>query len=122
MIAHTGQRRQLQVDAGDPGREQLAKFAATLLDITAKIPTDIDWVLRVDGHTDKRPISNPQFASNWELSTARAIAVVKFMISQGVPPERLVAAGYGEFQPLDNGDTDEALARNRRIELKLDQR
>jgi chemotaxis protein MotB len=109
-------------ELGDPGREQLAKFATTLLDITAKIPTDINWVLRVDGHTDKRPISNPQFASNWELSTARAIAVVKFMISQGVPPERLVAAGYGEFQPLDGSDSEEALARNRRIELKLDQR
>jgi chemotaxis protein MotB len=109
-------------ELGDPGREQLAKFAATLLDITSKIPTDINWVLRVDGHTDKRPISNPQFASNWELSTARAIAVVKFMVSQGVPPERLVAAGYGEYQPLDPGESEEAYARNRRIELKLDQR
>jgi chemotaxis protein MotB len=109
-------------ELGDPGREQLAKFAATLLDITSKIPTDINWVLRVDGHTDKRPISNPQFASNWELSTARAIAVVKFLISQGVPPERLVAAGYGEYQPLDPGDSEEAYARNRRIELKLDHR
>jgi chemotaxis protein MotB len=109
-------------DLGDAGREQLAKFAATLLQITSQIPGDIDWVLRVDGHTDERPISSPQFASNWELSTARAIAVVKFMISQGVPPERLVAAGYGEYQPLDTGDSEEAYARNRRIELKLDQR
>ena len=109
-------------ELGDPGREQLAKFAATLLEITSKIPTEINWVLRVDGHTDKRPISNPQFASNWELSTARAIAVVKFMQSQGVPPERLVAAGYGEYQPLDASDSEDAYARNRRIELKLDQR
>jgi len=109
-------------ELGDPGREQLAKFAATLIEITAKIPPEINWVLRVDGHTDKRPISNPQFASNWELSTARAIAVVKFMQSQGVPPERLVAAGYGEYQPLDASDSEDAYARNRRIELKLDQR
>ncbi|MFZ5792274.1 MAG: peptidoglycan -binding protein [Pseudomonadota bacterium] len=109
-------------DLGDAGREQLAKFAATLNQIAAEIPSNIDWVLRVDGHTDKRPISTPQFASNWELSTARAIAVVKFMEAQGVPPERLVAAGYGEYQPLDPADTEDAYRRNRRIELKLDQR
>jgi chemotaxis protein MotB len=109
-------------DLGDAGREQLAKFAATLNQIAAEIPSNIDWVLRVDGHTDKRPIATAQFASNWELSTARAIAVVKFMVSQGVPPERLVAAGYGEYQPLDNADSEEAYRRNRRIELKLDQR
>jgi chemotaxis protein MotB len=109
-------------ELGAPGREQLAKFAQTLLQITSQIPTDIDWVLRVDGHTDKRPINSPQFASNWELSTARAIAVVKFMQSQGVPPQRLVAAGYGEYQPLDSGEGENAYARNRRIELKLDQR
>jgi chemotaxis protein MotB len=75
----------------------------------------------VDGHTDKRPV-NVQFRSNWELSAARAISVVQFLVSRGVSPQRLVAAGFGEFQPLDAGDTDEALRRNRRIELKLTER
>ncbi|HEX6958518.1 MAG TPA: peptidoglycan -binding protein [Ferrovibrio sp.] len=104
------------------GREQMAKLAKTLIDISQKIPSDLPWVLRVDGHTDKIPINTPQFASNWELSTARAISVVKFLISQGIPPERLAATGFGEYQPLDNGGGDEALRRNRRIELKLTER
>ncbi len=103
------------------GREQLGKLAATLKDIAAKIPKDIDWVLRVDGHTDVRPIRKT-FASNWELSAARAIAVVKFLIEQGIAPNRLVAAGFGEFQPIDKGQSDEAFARNRRIELKITNR
>ncbi|MFC3676465.1 peptidoglycan -binding protein [Ferrovibrio xuzhouensis] len=104
------------------GREQLAKLAKTLLDISAKIPTDLPWVLRVDGHTDKVPISTAQFPSNWELSTARAISVVKFLISQGIPAERLAATGFGEFQPLVDGSDDASLRRNRRIELKLTER
>src|SRR3546814_10870265 len=85
----------------------MAKLAKTLLDISAKIPTDLPWVLRVDGHTDKVPISTAQFPSNWELSTARAISVVKFLISQGIPAERLAAAGFGEFQPLVDGRSEE---------------
>ncbi len=108
-------------DIGDSGKTQLAAFAATLKDISAKIPTDIDWILRVDGHTDKRAYSGV-YGDNWGLSTARAIAVVKFLIDQGLPPNRLAAAGFGEFRPLVEGDTEDDFKRNRRIELKLDQR
>jgi chemotaxis protein MotB len=107
---------------GEAGKQQLAQFAQTLLEIAAKIPSEIDWILRVDGHTDRRPIYTAQFQSNWELSAARAIAVVNFLQSQGVPPERLVAAGFAENRPLDPGDDEIAYRRNRRIELKLDQR
>ncbi len=109
-------------EIGEPGKVQLAQFAETLLEIAAKIPPGVDWILRVDGHTDKRPISTYLFKSNWELSTARAISVVKFLESEGVPAKRLVAAGFGEYQPLADGDTEDAYRRNRRIELKLDQR
>ena len=104
------------------GKQRLAHLARTLVEIGTSIPGDINWVLRVDGHTDQRPISTPQFPSNWELSAARAIAVVKYLSDQGIPAERLAAAGFGEFQPLDPGRSEEALARNRRIEIKLDQR
>ncbi len=107
---------------GDAGKEQLAQFARTLLEISAKIPADIDWILRVDGHTDRRPIYTVQFQSNWELSAGRAIAVVNFLQSQGVPPSRLVAAGFAENRPLDPAEDEIAFRRNRRIELKLDQR
>jgi len=108
-------------DIAEAGQKQLAAFADTLKNIAAQIPPSIDWVLRVDGHTDKRPYNGP-IGGNWELSTARAIAVVRFMIDHGIPPNRLVAAGYGEFQPLVKGEGDDDLRRNRRIELKLDQR
>jgi chemotaxis protein MotB len=103
-------------------RPELDKLASALLDLERQIPTDIPWVLRVDGHTDTRPIATAQFPSNWELSAARAISVVQYLISRGLKPERLVAAGFGEFQPLDTGTTDEAFSRNRRIELKLTER
>ncbi|MGO1118442.1 peptidoglycan -binding protein [Rhodovibrionaceae bacterium A322] len=104
----------------DPyGEEQIAELAQTLLDVSSKIPDDIDWVLRVDGHTDVRPIATSQFPSNWELSSARAIAVVKFLIAQGLPANRLVAAGFGEFQPIDSAENEIAYNRNRRIEFKL---
>ncbi|MEI8393714.1 MAG: peptidoglycan -binding protein [Rhodospirillaceae bacterium] len=106
----------------EAGKAELLKLAHTLLDIARGIPSDVNWILRVDGHTDPRKISTPQFPSNWELSTSRAISVVKFLIDQGVPSERLAATGFGEYQPLDAGNGDEAFARNRRIELKLDQR
>ncbi len=109
-------------DLGEEGQAKLAELAKTLIDIAQKIPTGIDWLLRVDGHTDSRPISTDQFASNWELSAARAISVVKFLESQGIPPNRLVAAGFAEYRPLDTGTDEAALQRNRRIELKLDQR
>jgi len=100
------------------GEKQLASVAQRLVEIASKIPKDINWVLQVDGHTDNKPIKSPQFPSNWELSTARAIAVVKFLNEQGIANENLVAAGYGEYQPLSPTDT----ARNRRIELKLTNR
>ena len=109
-------------DLGEQGQEQLAKLGQTLTTIASEIPDDIDWVMRVDGHTDKVPIRNLQFASNWELSSARAISVVKFLIEQGVPPNRLVAAGFGEYQPLDNRDDEIAYRRNRRIEFKITER
>lgn len=109
-------------ELGPDGRIQLAQLADTLRDITADIPGDIDWILRVDGHTDRVPIATTRFPSNWELSAARAISVVKFLIDQGIPPERLAAAGFGEYQPLDAAEDEIAFRRNRRIEMKLDQR
>lgn len=107
---------------GDRGRDEVRKLAATLKDITRQMPKDINWILRIDGHTDRRPITSDRFPSNWELSTARAIGVVRALAAEGIAPERLAAAGFGEFQPLDNGTTEVALARNRRIEFRLDQR
>jgi chemotaxis protein MotB len=104
------------------GRAELDTVAAALTEIDKKIPNEIAWVLRVDGHTDVRPINSPIFKSNWELSSARAISVVQYLVSLGLPPQRLVAAGFAEFQPLDNSNTEEAYKRNRRIELKLTER
>jgi chemotaxis protein MotB len=101
---------------------QIDKLADALKQLETQIPLDIAWVLRIDGHTDIKPITNPTFPSNWELSSARAISVVRYLIDQGIPPNRLVAAGFGEFQPLDPGDSDDALRKNRRIELKLTER
>jgi chemotaxis protein MotB len=103
------------------GKRQIKTVAQTLKAISSEIPEDIDWVLRVDGHTDRRPI-RVAFPSNWELSAARAISIVKYMIQQGVPKDRLVAAGFGEHHPIDPGDSAEALRKNRRIELKLTSR
>ena len=104
------------------GQDELLKLADALRQLEAEIPRDIAWVLRVDGHTDIDPIKSPFFQSNWELSSARAIAVVKYLIAQGVAPKHLVAAGFGEFQPLDVGTSEDAKAQNRRIELKLTER
>jgi chemotaxis protein MotB len=101
---------------------ELDRIATAILELARQIPPDIPWVLRVDGHTDVRPIASPQFPTNWALSASRAIAVVQYLITKGIPPQRLVAAGFGEFQPLDLGTTDDAYARNRRIELKLTER
>ena len=111
-----------QAELNAAGQEEMLKLAEALKQLEREIPEDIGWVLRVDGHTDNDPIQSPQFRSNWELSTARAIAVVKFLISAGVAPQHLVAAGFGEFQPIDPGSTEEAKSRNRRIELKLTER
>lgn len=109
-------------ELGPEGRAELRKFAETLITISREIPSELKWILRVDGHTDKRPISNAQFRSNWELSSARAISVVRFLISAGVSPERLAATGFGEFQPIDPADNIFAYSRNRRIEMRLTQR
>ena len=112
-----------KADLSPEGRQSLDTLAAAVLDLEREIPPDIAWILRVDGHTDSRPLSgNGQFKSNWELSAARAVSVVQYLISKGVEPDRLAAAGFGEFQPLDKGTDEAALARNRRIELKLTER
>jgi chemotaxis protein MotB len=104
------------------GRNELDKLAGALFDLDRQIPPEINWVLRVDGHTDVRPIVTSQYPSNWALSAARAISVVEYLVSKGVSPQRLVAAGFGEFQPLDPARTEEAYRRNRRLELKLTER
>src|SRR6478752_3015990 len=104
-------------------RTELDKVANALTELDKQIPKDIAWVLRVDGHTDVRPTGpTSPFKSNWDLSAARAISVVQYLIGKGVSPQRLVAAGFGEFQPIDPATTDEAYSRNRRIELKLTER
>ncbi len=108
-----------QATLNDAGKTELDKLAGAIVELDHEIPPEIPWILRVDGHTDKRPMQSAQFPSNWDLSAARAIAVVQYLISKGVPPERLAAAGFGEFQPIDPGDNDEAYSKNRRIELKL---
>ena len=109
-------------DLGDDAKAQLKPVAVAIRELIPKIPNDLNWVLRIDGHTDRRPITTPQFPSNWELSTARAISVVKYLVDQGVPAERLAAAGFGEFQPLDPRNDEVAFRRNRRIEIKLTER
>jgi chemotaxis protein MotB len=106
-------------DLFGPGEKQIVQLARTLRDITSRIPKEVDWILRVDGHTDNRPINTVRFPSNWELSTARAIAVVKKLVAQGIPPHRLAATGFGEFRPLSSSSDQAALSRNRRIEFKL---
>ena len=109
-------------ELGEPGQQQLAQLAQTLNEIAPRIPKNLPWVLRVDGHTDRVPIHTLEFPSNWELSTARAISVVRFLMEQGIAADHLAATGFGEHQPLDPGFSAEALRRNRRIELKLTQR
>ena len=109
-------------EIGAAGKDQLDVLATTLILLSPEIPADLDWVLRIDGHTDARPISSREFPSNWELSTARAVAVLKYLESRGIPPERLAAAGFAEFRPLDSGTSEEAYRKNRRIEIKFDQR
>jgi chemotaxis protein MotB len=109
-------------ELGEEGKFQLKQLATTLREITRRIPDDIDWILRIDGHTDGIPISNWKFPSNWELSTARAISVVKFLIEEGISANRLAAAGFGKFRPLDQAKDEVANRRNRRIEMKMTQR
>jgi len=104
------------------GRVALSLIAKTLIDLSNQIPTDLNWILQVDGHTDKIPIATARFPSNWELSHARALEVVKFFIQQGIPADKLSANGYGEHQPISLGSSPEDLKLNRRIELKITQR
>ena len=106
---------------GRTGRRELIQLATALKGLAALIPDDVDWILRIDGHTDRVPIVTTDFASNWELSTARAVSVVEFLVEQGIPPDRLAATGFGEFQPLDDRRDEIAYRRNRRIEFKLTQ-
>ena len=108
-----------EADISSEGLPELDGLADAILQLETEIPDDVNWVLRIDGHTDKRPISNARFPSNWELSAARAISVANYLVERGVSPRRLVAAGFGEFSPIDSGDTEEAFRRNRRIEFKL---
>jgi len=110
------------VEIQNSGRIALSLIAKTIIDLIDEIPTELNWVLQIDGHTDKVPISTSQFPSNWELSHARALEVVKFFIGQGVPADRLSANGYGEYQPINLGDTKDDLKQNRRIELKITQK
>ncbi|MEO8758210.1 MAG: peptidoglycan -binding protein [Devosia sp.] len=101
------------------GLAAMDELAGAIKQLQGEIPADINWVLRIDGHTDKRPINTVEFPSNWELSAARAIAVTKYLVANGVSAQHLVAAGFGDSRPIDTGDSDEALAKNRRIEFKL---
>ena len=105
----------------DEGRIALSLITKTIIEVTESIPSDLNWILQIDGHTDKVPISTAQFPSNWELSHARALEVVKFLIQQGIPANKLSANGYGEYQPINLGDTKDDLKENRRIELKITQ-
>ena len=107
---------------GENGTRELQALATTLLEIALTMPGDLDWILRVDGHTDSDPIATPQFPSNWELSTARALSVVKALIDAGIPPERLAATGFGEHYPIEAGNSEIAKSKNRRIEFKFTQR
>ena len=106
-------------DIGPEGEAKLLELGEALREISSKIPTDIDWVLQVSGHTDNLPIRTSSYRDNWDLSTARAISVVRYLALSGIEPERLSATGFGEYQPIDSNDTAAGRARNRRIEFKL---
>ena len=111
-----------KADLKPEAQAELDKVGSALVELEKQIPTDIAWVLRVDGHTDVRPIGGGQFKSNWDLSAARSIAVVQYLVAKGVAPQRLVAAGFGEFQPIDTATSEDAYKKNRRIEFKLTER
>ncbi len=106
-------------ELGPAGAEQIRRVARTLNEVSKKIPGDLDWVLRIDGHTDRRPIRTSNYPSNWELSTARALSIVRLLIAEGVPPRRLIAAGFGEYHPIDTGNSAAAWQKNRRIEIRF---
>lgn len=104
------------------GRGELDKLGAIIADLGREMPPDLPWILRVDGHTDNRPIRSAQFPSNWHLSAGRAIAVVEYLVSKGIPADRIAATGFGDNQPLDVANNDDAWRRNRRIEFKITER
>jgi len=106
-------------ELGTAGIHHLTQLAATLNELVVRIPPEIDWILRIDGHTDRVPVTSGRFPSNWELSTARAVSVVRFLSSQGIPETHMAAAGFSKFHPLDPADTPAAYRKNRRIEIKL---
>ena len=109
-------------ELGVKGQLELKKLATTLMEIEKSLPTDIDWILQIEGHTDSLPVKKGQtFKDNWELSTKRALSVLRFLIKQGIKPNRLSALGYGSFQPIDSNDTKSARIKNRRIEMKITQ-
>ncbi len=107
---------------GEGGKEQLSQITSILKELSTTIPEDIKWIIRIDGHTDRQPIKSPYFASNWELSTARAVSVVRFFAQKGIPEDRMAATGFSKFHPIDTGDSPEAYRKNRRIEIKLTSR
>jgi len=109
-------------ELGEKGKSQVKKLSQILNSVASNIPSDIEWIVRIDGHTDSRSINTKEYPSNWELSTARALAIVRYMIAQDVPAIRLAATGFGEFHPLDDETTEEAYTKNRRIEIKLTSR
>lgn len=109
-------------ELGPTAQASLDKLAETAKLVAAEIPSTLDWVLRIDGHTDARPIHTDRFPSNWELSSARAVSIVKYLVVQGIPAHRLSANGFGQFRPLDPAQTPEAFTRNRRIEIQLTNR
>jgi len=109
-------------DLGEAGKDQLKQITSILKGLSTSIPEDINWIIRIDGHTDRQPIRSPYFASNWELSTARAVSVVRFFAGQGIPEDRMAATGFSKFHPIDPADTPEAYRKNRRIEIKLTSR
>jgi chemotaxis protein MotB len=109
-------------ELGEQGQKQLQQVAKVLLELIPSIPDDLQWILRVDGHTDRIPISSSRFSSNWELSMARAVSVVRYLAEQGIPEERMAPAGFSKFHPIDQGDSEEAYRKNRRIEIKLTSR
>jgi chemotaxis protein MotB len=109
-------------ELGEQGQKQLQQVAKVLFELIPSIPDDLQWILRVDGHTDRLPIRSSKFSSNWELSMARAVSVVKYLAEQGIPEERMAPAGFSKFHPIDPGDSEEAYRKNRRIEIKLTSR
>ena len=109
-------------ELSEAGRQQVRDLARVLLDVTPQIPREIAWVVRVDGHADRTPIRSTRFASNWELASARAIAVAQLLIAEGLPANRVAATSFGDTQPIDEGEGPAAFARNRRIEVRLTDR